>query len=233
MHINTKPRSLILATAVLAVAACGPSEETRRRTDSAVAAAEMAKVATQAGEVMGARREAQAFLDSARAAFVAKNAQAASKGLRDAAAFTRKQADSAAEPAKKALINSATELDRLADRVTKKSVKAVKTLDYAFARTQVAEAQLHCTRAIAAWKTDNAGATSSEIVMLTDHFERAASDAGRRLDPAAQQAVVSARSVAAKLAQGATVPRTDVDSALASMDKEVHRFMVSVAKLKS
>ena len=233
MHTNPQRRAVTVAIVVAAavVAACGPAQEARQRADT-VATKERATRSTQAGDVMGARREAQSYLDSARAALLAKNVQAASKELREAAAFTRSQADSAAESAKKALIASADELDRLATRVANKSVKTVKTLDLAFARTQIAEAQFHSARAMDAWKAAKAGATSAEMVMVADHFERAAVDAGQHLDASAQQAVASGRSVAAKLAQGVTVPRTDVDSALASMDKQVRRLAASIGKLK-
>jgi hypothetical protein len=178
------------------------------------------------------RREAQPYLDAARNAFMASDGGAASRALRDAAAFTRSQADSATEPAKTALAASADELDGLAARVSRGVVKTVKSLDYAFARTQFAEAQLHCTRALDAWKKANAGATSAEIVMLADHFERAAADAGQPLSASAQQAVATARSVAKRLTQAANVPQTDVEAALAAMDKEIHGSM-SAAKLKS
>lgn len=232
MHMETGVRGIALAILVVAVAGCGPSEEARRKADSAVAAAAQAKAATQAGEVISARREAQTYLDSARAGFVAKNSAVASKALRDAAAFTRQQADSATAPAKKALASSADELEKLATRVTKGTVKSVKTLDYAFARTQLAEAQLHCTRALNAWHATNAAATGAEIVMLTDHFERAVADAGQPLAATTQQTVAAARALAGKLTQGASVVPVDVESTLAAMDREVHSLMATAAKLK-
>jgi hypothetical protein len=232
MDIEREVRGAAIALLVVAGVACGTSAEDRRKMDSAVAAAAQAKVATQAGEVLSARLEAQPYLDGARSAFVARDRGAASKGLRDAAAFTRGQADSAIEPAKKALAASADELNRLATRVSKGSVKTVKTLDNTFARMQLAEAQLHCTRALDASNRKNAGATSAEIVMLVDHFERAAADAGNPLSASAQQAVATARSLAGKLTQTANVPQADVDAALAAMDKEVHGMMATAAKLK-
>jgi hypothetical protein len=233
MQIEKEGRGAAFALLFVAAVACGPSAEDRRRTDSAVAAAAQAKVATQAGEVLSTRREAQPYFDAARSAFVAKDRGAASRGLRAAAAFARSQADSAIEPAKKALAASADELNRLATRVSSGSVKTVKTLDYAFARTQLAEAQLHCTRALDAWKKANAGATAAEIAMLTDHFERAAADAGKPLSASAQQAIAAARSLAGKLTQVANVPPADVEAVLSAMDREVHGMMATAAKLKS
>ena len=233
MYIPKDARDIALAILIATGIACGPSADARRKTDSADAAAAQAKVSAQAGEVMSGRDEAQPYLDTARRAFLTKDHAVTSKGLRDAASFTRGQADSAIEPAKKALMASADELDRLAARVSKGAVKTVKALDNAFARTQLAEAQLHCTRALDAWKNKNAGATSAEIVMLADHFERAAADMGQPLGTSAQQAVATARSVSRNLTQVAKVPQADVEAALATMDTEVHSLMKSAAKLKS
>jgi len=233
MHIERQGRGLALALLIIAGAACGPSAEDQRRSDSAVAAAAQAKVAIQAGEVLSVRREAQPYLDGARSAFVAKDRRAAANALRDAAAFTRGQADSATEPAKNALVASADELNRLATRVSNGATKTAKSLDYAFARTHLAEAQLHCTRALDAWTKGKAGATSAEIVMLADHFERAAVDAGKPLSASAQQAMGTARSLAGRLTQSANVPQADVEGALTAMDKEVHALMATAAKLKT
>ena len=219
---------------IVALSACGPSKETLRQGESAVAAAARAKTVAQAGEVMATRREAQPSLDSARMGFVAKDAATTANALRSAALFARRQADSAAQPAKTALANSANEFDRLAGRFDKSGVTALESvtaLDAAFARMQLAEAQLHCTRALDAWKQANAGATSSEMVMLADHFERGAKDGAVTLDSAAQHASATIRAVALKLGQGATVTPSEVDSALNAMDKEVHDLMAKVAKL--
>jgi hypothetical protein len=225
MTIHTGARIGAASLIAAALVGCGPSQDAQRAKDSAVAAAAQAaqaKVISQAGEVLTARREAQAHLDSARTAFVARNMASASASLREAATFARAHADSAAEPAKKALVSSAVELDALAARVAKKGVRSVSTLDDAFARLNLAEAQLHCTRALDAWKDQKTGVTAAEIVMITDHFERAAADANVKLDSAAKQSVTVARAVANKLSQGAAVPAGEVDSALTALDKAIH-----------
>ena len=231
MYIDRRVRIAAILAVVASAVGCGPSKESQRKADSAIAAAR-AKVATQAGEVMSARREAQMYFDNARAAFVAKRGAVASKALRDAAAFTREQAISATTPAKEALISSADELEKLASRVTAGAVKSVKTLDYAFARTQLAEAQLHCTRALSAWRATDAAATGAEMMMLVDHFERAASDAGQPLATTTQQTLDVTRSLADKLTHGGSVVPLDVEATLTAMDKEVHSLMTKTAKLK-
>lgn len=221
---------LSTVTLLVTVIACGPSDAAKRRADSAVAAAAKAHVVSQAGEVLGARREAQTFFDSARASFLLKRRAAASKSLRDAAAFTREQADRSTGLDKDALANSAKELDRLATGVANHSVKSVKTLDYAFARTQVAEAQYHYTGMLAAWNKRDGGVAGAELTMAIDHLDRGVSDAGLRLAPEAQATLVEVRSLAAEMTKGSVLVAADVEKTLTTFDAELQRITTLVAK---
>ncbi len=232
MNPRTGVRAGALAILVVAAVGCGPSEEAQRKADSAVAAAIKAKASTQAGEVIGVRREAQTHFDSARAAFMSKNNAAASKELREAGSFIRGHTDSATGAAKKALASSAVELERLAAQVTKGAVKSVKTLGYAFSRTQLAEAQYHQERAVAAWRGSKAGIAGAELVMVADHFERAMADAGQVASESSTKAVADVRALASKLTQGTAVGPADVESTLAAIDKEIRGLVGTVAKLK-
>ena len=213
--------------------ACGPSVETRRAADTTLAAVVQAKAVIQGGEVMSARREAQAYFESARDSFLAKSSSGAANALRDAALFTRQESDSAASPAKEALAKSADELDRVATQVAIGSVASVRQLDHTFARAQLAEAQLHCVRAIDAWNNKNGAATGAELAMLADHFERGASDAGQTLGEATQKSLAGARLVASELLQGIPVAPVTIDASLAAMDREVHNLMETASRLKN
>ena len=222
------------AAAVVAsvLVACGPSTNTNAAADSAAAAART-KAMTQAGDVMLARREAQLYFDSARASFMAGKNKAAARNLRDAALFIRRHADSIAEPARATLKASSAELGRLATRATNGTVRSVKALDLAFARAQLAESQYHCVRALDAWKSKDGPATGSELMMLLDHFERAAVDAARPLSLSAREMVTNTRALALKLVQGEAITTTYVDSTLAATDEEVHKLAAIVARLKN
>jgi hypothetical protein len=220
------------AAAVVAsvVAACGPPKT--NGAESAAAAAKT-KAMTQAGDVMLARREAQLYFDSARASFMADRNKTAARSLRNAALFIRHHADSSADPAKATLRASSVELDRLATRAANGAVRSVKSLDLAFARAQLAESQYHCVRALDAWKSKDGPATGSELMMLLDHFERAAVDAARPLSLSAREMITNTRALALKLVQGETITAAYVDSTLASTDEEVHKLAAIVARLKN
>jgi hypothetical protein len=186
----------------------------------------------QAGEVFSARREAQMYLDSGRTSFVGRRNAAASKALHDAASFTRRQSDSASGEVKKALASSADELEHLATRVTKGTVKSAKSLDYAFARTQLAEAQYHYARAVAEWHATNTAAAGAEIVMVADHFERAAADASLPISDSVRNAVNNTRALGARLTQGASLVPAEVEWTMGAMKKEIGILTAKAAKLK-
>lgn len=229
MHMHWSVRTSLTISASVLVA-CAPGET--KKTDTVVADAATAKVTTQAGEVMGTRQEAQAYADSAMMSFTAKRDADAAKFIRAAAGFTRDQSDGATEPAKAALIASANELSDVAARVEQGQVSTKGSLRYVCARMHLAEAQLHCTQALDAWKQAQPGATSAEMVMLADHFERAAADAAQPLDAATRKSLSTARELAAKLANGVAVPTADVDPVLTALDTQLHALMKQVAVLK-
>lgn len=218
--------ALVLAGTVIA---CGPSDAAKRRADSAVAAAAKAHVVSQAGEVLGARREAQTFFDSARASFLLKHRAAAAQSLREAAAFTREQSERAAGLDKDAFVKSAKELDRLATGVRNGSVKSVKTLDYAFARTQLAEAQYHCTRLFAAWNKRDAGMAGAELTMAIDHLDRGVNDARLQLTAETQATLAEVRSLAGEMTRGSELVPADVDKTLTTFDSALEHVTTLVA----
>jgi len=232
MRTSITSRNVAALLLIAGAVSCAPSEKTQQVAESTAATAEKTAVSA-AGEVMSARREAQPYLDSARASFLAKKNPVAAAALRQAAAFASEQAGRAAEPAKTPLSESATELEALAARVAAGKTHSVKALDYAFARMHVAEAAYHCTRAMDAWKQGTRDpAAGAELIMLADHFERAAADAGQPIPPSANEALIQIRGVADRLTRGA-FELSGVDAKLAAMDKEVHKLMAIVASLKA
>jgi hypothetical protein len=224
--------SFAVAVGFVAATACGPSASAKRRADSAVAAAAKAHAVKDAGEVIGARREAQTFFDRARASFILKHRPAASKSLRDAAAFARQQSDSAAGLDKDAFVKSAKELDRLATGIASGTVRSVKTLDNAIARAQLAEAEHHYTRMLRAWNRHDAGVAGAELTMSIDHFDRGASDAGLHLDTTTQSRLADARTLTREMTKGAMLNAGEVETTLSLFDNELQRVTTIASKKK-
>jgi hypothetical protein len=232
MKITIEVSCVIILITTSAITACGPSEASRRRADSAIAAATKAHVVSQAGEVIGARREAQTFLDSARVEFVLRHRAAAASHLKAAALFTRGQSDNAIGMDKDALVQSAEELDHLAGRVAAGGVASVRTLDRAIARMQLAEAQFHYTRMLAAWNRHEAGAAGAELTMSIDHFDRGVAEAGLHLTTDTQATLARVRALAAEMTKGSVLARPDADATLTVFDSELQRVSPLIAPRK-
>ena len=224
MHIHLQTRRGAIALVALAALGCDRGAETRRRSDSTLAVAVQGQAVAQAGEALAARREAQPFLDSARSSLVARNGAAAANGLREAARFLRDHADSASGTALVALSSSADEIQRLAQQLREGKLTSLETLNAAFALAQLAEADFHRARAHAAWQGRDNASTAAELLMVVDHLDRAAADAGEKLAPAQQRTMAAARTVATSLARGSSVTAGAVDSTLSAMERQIQRL---------
>ena len=171
------------------------------------------------------RNEAQANLEAARDFYLAGDVDRAAAQLRAAAQIDRDHASAALEPARAALLGSARELDGLSVRVAERGLSTVTPMDSAFARLHLAEVQLHCTRAESAWGRHQAGATAAELLMIADHFERAARDVRYTMPAAAVEDVARLRTMAALLSQTGMTKSSAVDIALSRIDKDVHELI--------
>ena len=221
--MNWKP---MIISALVALSACGRTDVSRIGDSTAAAAATRAW--EDAGTAMANRGEAQEYLDIAREAFLANDERFAAPRLRAAADITRRHAADATEPAASALRRSADELEAMATRMMDDGLSSVAPLDSAFARLHLAEAQYHCLRAEAAWGSRQPGLTGAEMLMLADHFERAARDVGYRLTPPVTATLSTLRSVGVMLPRTGLTKSPEVAPALSTMDKAVHDLMALV-----
>jgi hypothetical protein len=176
------------------------------------------------------RREAQEHLDKARERFVQKDMTTAATELRAASTFLRERADSATGEVRDHMLRSAGELDKLANEVESNAIKSAKSLDYAFARAQHAEAELHHSHAVAAWARKDMARASDELTMATDHFERAAKDAGEVLGAGAKKALTDTREVAGQLTKGVGFVPEQVGKAIEELGKEIRILGTKIEK---
>lgn len=217
-------KALVLA-ALVTSSAC--RRDTKSAADSTAPAA-AARAWDDAGVAMANRGEAQEYLDAARQAYLANDPTFAAPPLRAAAEVNRRHAANAAEPAASSLRQSAEELEDLASRVLDHGLSSVAPMDSAFARLHLAEAELHCLGAEAAWAARRPGTAGAEMLMLADHFERAARDVHYALTPSILQMLATLRSVGVMLPRTGLTRSTEVAPALSRMDKAVHDLMTLV-----
>ena len=214
--------------------ACGRAEQSKLDTTVAAAPAAVTPApadTTLSSGAIGMRSEAQDHFDRSREAFMKKDMKTAAAELHDASVFMRERADSASGFAKALAARSATELDSLARKVGANSVTSPANLDHVFAHANRAEAERHYALAARAWAQHQTTRTGEELTMTIDHLERAARDAGVKLDSATTATMTRTREVANGLLQGGTAP-TGVDEALKDVELQLRRFGTRVESQK-
>lgn len=184
------------AALVLAVVACA-SERRDVPTTGGTASV------SQAGAPAAA--SADALLDSARVAWMARDTTEASRLLDEAAALLRAQAGAAPVAARTPLRKAATALDSAARAAAHRTLASSMALDTVFARAQYAEARLRLERARDAWGAGERTRAGTELAGGLDELLAAAGRVGETLDARTTATLSSSRTMATRLADGATV----------------------------
>ena len=183
----------------LALAACGRPEQ--RTPDTTLVEFD------EPGSALASRQECQAALDAARRALVRKDVDRCVTELAEAATFFRAEAVSAAPEVRWALVAAAEEFETLLANVARGRPRTPRDFDRVFAQAHAAEAALHLSRARVAWLQRDHARAGEELLMTSDHLERAAKDARLRTDPILQRAIADTRTLAMERTKGmAAVP---------------------------
>jgi hypothetical protein len=130
------------------------------------------------------------------------------------------------------MLSSARELDKLATDVETNMIKTKRSLDYAFARSQRAEAERHHADAVAAWARKDMARASDELTMAVDHFERAAKDAGSVLSAGTKNVLTDTREVAGQLTKGVGFVPEQVGKVIEAFGKEISVLGAKIEKQK-
>lgn len=173
-------RRLVALALPLMVAACGPTREDRAP-DARSGTPDDSGNVRLAGGAIATRDEAQGQLDAARRLLIQDDTTGAAAELRLAAEFFRRHADAAPGPAADDLRLVASLLQVLATDVAAGRVRDPAMLDSLYVLVQTAEAEYHRSIAVERWAAHDTVTTGEELVMASDHFERALRDSGRPL----------------------------------------------------
>jgi hypothetical protein len=156
-------------------------------------------------DVLGTRQECQLALDSARRALIRNNIDGCTTNLADAAAFFRAEATKAAPDARSALIEAATGIETLLANIAHARTRTPRDFDRVFAKAHTAEVRLHLSHfRVALFEHDHRRA-GEELLMATDHLERATRDARLRDDRAVNAAIANAHSLALEMVRGTSI----------------------------
>ena len=173
-------RRLVALALPLMMAACGPTHE-ERTPGTRSGTPDDSEHVRLAGGAIASRREAQDQLDAARRLLMSDDTTGAAAELRLAAEFFRRHADAAPGPAADDLRLVASLLQALATDVAAGRVRDPAMLDSLYVLVQTAEAEYHRAIAVERWAAHDSVATGEELVMASDHFERALRDSGHPL----------------------------------------------------
>lgn len=231
-------KTILAVTAAVLVAggmgACKRAEQAKPEAEETQAkqAAPAPNVIESKG-ALAARREAQEHFDRARESFLQKDLATSAAELRAASKFLSERADSATGEVKERVVASARELDRLATEVEKSAIKSEKSLDYAFARAQRAEAERHHANAVAAWAKRDDARAGDELIMAADHLERGAKDAGQVLGTGVKKVLADTREVAGQLIKGVGFVPEQVGKVTEALGTEIRALGSKIEKRKA
>lgn len=166
-------------------------------------------------------QEPERHMGSAREAFLMVDARTASAELRKAATHLRISAGTAAQDSKRGLLNSAHELENLAQRIERGTVKSVDELDLAFARTLQTLARHHYVQATRAWEAQEARCAGQHIRAAADNLEWAAIRAGHTTQAATREAIKDSRILSGKLIEGTGFVMDEVGLGFEKLAKQV------------
>jgi len=190
-------------------------------------------------EVPGVVSEAKAIatgldkdFQKARESFLKKDLNASAAAIRKGAAYFKSLEQQAKEKGKQTFLTSQEELENLAGRVEKGTVKSVKEIDRTFARASHALARYHYDRAKESWAMKEASRTGQELEAAGAHLESAVKQVGGKVESSAGKVIQDTRLLAGKLLQGSGWVNTEVEKGIKDLGVEITKLGETVKALK-
>jgi predicted nucleic acid-binding Zn-ribbon protein len=112
-------------------------------------------------------------------------------------------------------------LNRLADRVEKKTVRSEKELNDIFARAEHSLAQYYEAKGSESWTRKETSQAGRDLRASATHLERALTWAGQRIEEKSGTAIRDARDVAAKMEKEIAVAGSEASNAFEAIKKEI------------
>ncbi len=183
------------------------------------------------GKVSTAMEPEENF-QKARESFLKKDLRSSAAAIRKGAAYFKSLEEQAQEKGKQTFLTSVEELENLADRVEKGTVKSVKEIDRTFARASHALAQYHYHKATESWAMKETAKTGQELEAAGAHLESAIKQAGGKAESGAGSVIQDTRLLAGKLLQGAGSVNAEVEKGIKALGVEINKLGEKVKVLK-
>jgi hypothetical protein len=126
--------------------------------------------------------EPETHFEKADESFMKKDYQASAVEIRKGAAFIKLEATRSTAAGKKTLMDSADELDKLADAVQAGAVDSEQDLKDAFTRADYALANHHYLKSSETWAKKNAKTAAEDLNASTSYVEDAWKWSGQQID---------------------------------------------------
>ncbi len=168
--------------------------------------------------------EAQHHFLKAREDFIEKQMKAAAAQIRKAAVFLRIEAAGATQKGGETLKGSYDELESLAGRIEKGTVRSATELDNAFFRTHHALAENYYDLATEYLEQKNVAKTSNHLQSIAESIEQAVAWGGHKVEEGTRAAINDARILAGKMKEGAGWSEEEVRRGLKKLGEEIQKL---------
>jgi serine protease Do len=162
---------------------------------------------------------------NAKTYFENKDYNRAASEIRAGAGIIKQEAEKSAAQGKETLTHEVEQLDALADRVQKGTVKSVNEISDSVSRANSALAEYFSSKASKSWSQKAAAETGEYLKAAADYLEKAWQWSGRRADTAAETALRAARKVGDKLQAQTSSASEEVTNALDNLKAEILKLM--------
>jgi Do/DeqQ family serine protease len=156
--------------------------------------------------------------------FESKDYGKAASEIRTGASVIKQEAERSAAEEKKTLTLEVEELEALANRIEKGTVKSVGEIGDSVSRAYSALADYYRTKASQSWSQKAVSQTGEYLKEAADYLEKAWQWSGRRIDAAAETAVRTAREVRDKTMAQTKWASEEVTNALDAMKAEISKL---------
>ena len=176
-----------------------------------------------AAEVASKESVEQNF-QKARQDYLQKDMKAAADEVRKGAAYVKSEASAAKGKAKEALTASYHELVKLSGELEKGTVKSVKKMETAFARTYKALATNSHVKSTEAWSKKEFKNAGDDLEAAVDELEKGFAWAGQKAQAGTQKVISESRELSKKLKEGASSASAEAKKAMKDMGDEIKTF---------
>jgi hypothetical protein len=170
------------------------------------------------------KESVEPYFQKTRQDYLQKDMKAAAEELRKGVAYLKSEASVAKGKGKEALTASYRELEKLSGELEKGTVKSVKKMEMAFARTYKALATNSHVKSTEAWSKKEFKKAGDELDAAVDELEKGFAWGGQKADAGTQKVISESKELSKKLKEGVGWASAEASKAMKDMEDEIRTF---------